>query len=75
MWKHKENESRICDGCFLAQQFNIEWALFIFSVRTFGEMSDTEEQYSLCRELCHDLAEDLQKEGLKVQLKNTESRP
>ncbi|XP_036454901.1 LOW QUALITY PROTEIN: DNA polymerase kappa [Colossoma macropomum] len=43
--------------------------------RTFGEMSDTEEQYSLCRELCHDLAKDLQKEGLKgktvtLKLKN-----
>jgi len=29
-------------------------------------MSDAEEQYSLCRELCHDLAQDLQREGLKV---------
>lgn len=29
-------------------------------------MSDAEEQYSLCRELCHDLAQELQKEGLKV---------
>ncbi|KAI4875489.1 hypothetical protein NFI96_030044 [Prochilodus magdalenae] len=43
--------------------------------RTFGEMSDPEEQYSLCRELCHDLAEDLQKNGLKgktvtLKLKN-----
>ncbi|KAL7836601.1 hypothetical protein AOLI_G00278850 [Acnodon oligacanthus] len=43
--------------------------------RTFGEMSDSEEQYSLCRELCHDLAKDLQKEGLKgktitLKLKN-----
>lgn len=43
--------------------------------RTFGEMSDAEEQYSLCRELCHDLAQDLQKEGLKgktvtLKLKN-----
>lgn len=43
--------------------------------RTFGEMSDVEEQYSLCRELCHDLAQDLQREGLKgktvtLKLKN-----
>lgn len=43
--------------------------------RTFAEMSDAEEQYSLCRELCHDLAQDLQKEGLKgktvtLKLKN-----
>ncbi|XP_072520671.1 DNA polymerase kappa [Salminus brasiliensis] len=43
--------------------------------RTFGEMSDPEEQYSLCRELCCDLAKDLQKEGLKgktvtLKLKN-----
>ncbi|XP_066512870.1 DNA polymerase kappa-like isoform X2 [Hoplias malabaricus] len=43
--------------------------------RTFGEMSDAEEQYSLCRELCRDLAEDLQKAGLKgktvtLKLKN-----
>ncbi|XP_067294356.1 DNA polymerase kappa isoform X2 [Pseudorasbora parva] len=43
--------------------------------RTFGEMNDVEEQYSLCRELCHDLAQDLQREGLKgktvtLKLKN-----
>ncbi|XP_067262699.1 DNA polymerase kappa [Chanodichthys erythropterus] len=43
--------------------------------RTFGEMSDAEEQYSLCMELCHDLAQDLQREGLKgktvtLKLKN-----
>ncbi|XP_051543389.1 DNA polymerase kappa-like [Myxocyprinus asiaticus] len=43
--------------------------------RTFGEMSDAEEQYSVCRELCHDLAQDLQREGLKgktvtLKLKN-----
>ncbi|XP_051533060.1 DNA polymerase kappa [Myxocyprinus asiaticus] len=43
--------------------------------RTFCQMSDAEEQYSLCRELCHDLAQDLQKEGLKgktvtLKLKN-----
>ncbi|XP_056314342.1 DNA polymerase kappa [Danio aesculapii] len=43
--------------------------------RTFGEMSDAGEQYSLCRELCHDLAQDLQREGLKgktvtLKLKN-----
>lgn len=35
--------------------------------RTFREMSAAEEQLSLCRELCQDLAEDLKKEGLKVQ--------
>lgn len=35
--------------------------------RTFKELSDAEEQYSLCRELCKDLAEDMKKEGLKVQ--------
>ncbi len=29
-------------------------------------MSDAEEQYSLCRDLCHDLAQDLQRGGLKV---------
>ncbi|XP_062873695.1 DNA polymerase kappa [Trichomycterus rosablanca] len=33
--------------------------------RTFTEMSDADEQYSLCKELCHDLAKDLQKEGMK----------
>ncbi|XP_026870860.2 DNA polymerase kappa [Electrophorus electricus] len=43
--------------------------------RTFGEMSDSEEQYALCRELCRDLAQDLQKQGLKgktvtLKLKN-----
>ncbi|XP_076853770.1 DNA polymerase kappa isoform X2 [Brachyhypopomus gauderio] len=43
--------------------------------RTFGEMSDPEEQYALCRTLCRDLARDLQKEGLKgktvtLKLKN-----
>ncbi|XP_053466135.1 DNA polymerase kappa isoform X1 [Ictalurus furcatus] len=43
--------------------------------RTFAEMSDAQEQYSLCRELCHDLAKDLQREGLKgktvtLKLKN-----
>uniref|UniRef100_A0A8C9SP45 DNA polymerase kappa n=1 Tax=Scleropages formosus TaxID=113540 RepID=A0A8C9SP45_SCLFO len=43
--------------------------------RTFAEMSSVEEQFRLCRELCGDLANDLQKEGLKgrtvtVKLKN-----
>ncbi|KAL6062302.1 hypothetical protein STEG23_002024 [Scotinomys teguina] len=43
--------------------------------RTFSEMSQTEEQYSLCQELCTELARDLQKEGLKgrtvtIKLKN-----
>ncbi|KAK2911764.1 hypothetical protein Q8A67_003897 [Cirrhinus molitorella] len=43
--------------------------------RTFGEMSDADEQYSLCKDLCHDLAQDLQREGLKgktvtLKLKN-----
>ncbi|XP_041956006.1 DNA polymerase kappa isoform X2 [Alosa sapidissima] len=43
--------------------------------RTFGEMSDVEEQMSLCKELCEDLAQDLLKEGLKgktvtLKLKN-----
>ncbi|XP_051961202.1 DNA polymerase kappa [Xyrauchen texanus] len=47
----------------------------ISTERTFCQMSDAEEQYSLCRELCHDLAQDLQKEGLKgktvtLKLKN-----
>ena len=34
--------------------------------RTFREMSVAEEQLSLCRELCEDLAADLKKEGLRV---------
>uniref|UniRef100_A0A674P773 DNA polymerase kappa n=1 Tax=Takifugu rubripes TaxID=31033 RepID=A0A674P773_TAKRU len=43
--------------------------------RTFKEMSAAEEQLSLCRELCEDLANDLKKEGLKgktvtLKLKN-----
>ncbi|XP_053336406.1 DNA polymerase kappa [Clarias gariepinus] len=43
--------------------------------RTFAEMSDAHEQYSLCKELCHELAKDLQREGLKgktvtLKLKN-----
>ncbi|XP_028661523.2 DNA polymerase kappa isoform X1 [Erpetoichthys calabaricus] len=43
--------------------------------RTFSEISDPEEQYSLCRELCSDLAKDLKKEGLRgrtvtLKLKN-----
>ncbi|XP_059132264.1 DNA polymerase kappa isoform X3 [Peromyscus eremicus] len=43
--------------------------------RTFSEISHTEEQFSLCRELCTELAHDLQKEGLKgrtvtIKLKN-----
>uniref|UniRef100_A0A8C8TWS3 DNA polymerase kappa n=1 Tax=Peromyscus maniculatus bairdii TaxID=230844 RepID=A0A8C8TWS3_PERMB len=43
--------------------------------RTFSEISHTEEQFSLCRELCTELARDLQKEGLKgrtvtIKLKN-----
>ncbi|XP_076783327.1 DNA polymerase kappa [Arvicanthis niloticus] len=43
--------------------------------RTFSEISKTEEQYSLCQELCTELAHDLQKEGLKgrtvtIKLKN-----
>ncbi|NXI49958.1 POLK polymerase, partial [Chloroceryle aenea] len=43
--------------------------------RTFSEMNTAEDQYSLCRELCKDLAQELQKEGLKgktvtLKLKN-----
>ncbi|XP_040277359.1 DNA polymerase kappa isoform X2 [Bufo bufo] len=43
--------------------------------RTFSEMSSAEEQYELCQQLCKDLAEDLNKEGLKgrtvtLKLKN-----
>lgn len=43
--------------------------------RTFSEISKAEDQYSLCQELCRDLAQDLQKEGLKgktvtLKLKN-----
>nr|XP_015220229.1 PREDICTED: DNA polymerase kappa isoform X1 [Lepisosteus oculatus]XP_015220237.1 PREDICTED: DNA polymerase kappa isoform X1 [Lepisosteus oculatus] len=43
--------------------------------RTFSEMSNPKDQYSLCHELCCDLAEDLRKEGLKgktvtLKLKN-----
>uniref|UniRef100_A0A8D2CNV5 DNA polymerase kappa n=1 Tax=Sciurus vulgaris TaxID=55149 RepID=A0A8D2CNV5_SCIVU len=34
--------------------------------RTFSEISKAEEQYILCQELCSELAQDLQKEGLKV---------
>ncbi|XP_039101480.1 DNA polymerase kappa isoform X2 [Hyaena hyaena] len=43
--------------------------------RTFSEIHKAEEQYSLCQELCSELAQDLQKEGLKgrtvtIKLKN-----
>ncbi|XP_008279678.1 DNA polymerase kappa [Stegastes partitus] len=43
--------------------------------RTFRELSKAEEQFSFCRELCEDLAEDMKKEGLKgktvtLKLKN-----
>ncbi|XP_045141019.1 DNA polymerase kappa isoform X2 [Echinops telfairi] len=43
--------------------------------RTFSEISKAEEQYSLCQELCSELAQDLHKEGLKgrtvtIKLKN-----
>nr|XP_012317565.1 DNA polymerase kappa [Aotus nancymaae] len=43
--------------------------------RTFSEINKAEEQYSLCQELCSELAQDLQKEGLKgrtvtIKLKN-----
>ncbi|XP_036619209.1 DNA polymerase kappa [Trichosurus vulpecula] len=43
--------------------------------RTFSEIGKAEELYSLCQELCSDLAQDLQKEGLKgktvtIKLKN-----
>ncbi|XP_012577280.1 PREDICTED: DNA polymerase kappa isoform X2 [Condylura cristata] len=43
--------------------------------RTFSEISKAEEQYRLCRELCCELAQDLQKKGLKgrtvtIKLKN-----
>ncbi|XP_058848404.1 DNA polymerase kappa-like isoform X2 [Acipenser ruthenus] len=43
--------------------------------RTFSELSNAEDQYSFCRELCHDLAQDLLKEELKgktvtLKLKN-----
>lgn len=34
--------------------------------RTFREMSKAEEQLSLCKQLCEDLADDLKKEDLKV---------
>ncbi|XP_030593570.1 DNA polymerase kappa isoform X2 [Archocentrus centrarchus] len=43
--------------------------------RTFKELSKAEEQLSLCKELCEDLADDMRKEGLKgktvtLKLKN-----
>ncbi|XP_061875433.1 DNA polymerase kappa isoform X2 [Colius striatus] len=43
--------------------------------RTFNEINTAEDQYSLCRELCRDLAQELQKHGLKgktvtLKLKN-----
>ncbi|KAM6230407.1 DNA polymerase kappa isoform 1-T4 [Porphyrio hochstetteri] len=43
--------------------------------RTFSEISTAEDQYILCRELCRDLAQELQREGLKgktvtLKLKN-----
>ncbi|XP_066458977.1 DNA polymerase kappa [Eleutherodactylus coqui] len=43
--------------------------------RTFSEISSAEEQYEMCRQLCKDLAEDINKEGLKgrtvtLKLKN-----
>ncbi|XP_076218095.1 DNA polymerase kappa isoform X3 [Aptenodytes patagonicus] len=43
--------------------------------RTFSEINTAEDQYSLCQELCRDLAQELQKEGLKgktvtLKLKN-----
>ncbi|NXL73346.1 POLK polymerase, partial [Leptocoma aspasia] len=43
--------------------------------RTFSEINTAEDQYSLCRELCRDLAQELQKKGLKgktvtLKLKN-----
>uniref|UniRef100_A0A8D0ISU1 DNA polymerase kappa n=1 Tax=Sus scrofa TaxID=9823 RepID=A0A8D0ISU1_PIG len=45
--------------------------------RTFSEINKAEEQYSLCQELCSELAQDLQKEGLKgrtvtLKLKNVD---
>ncbi|NXE39913.1 POLK polymerase, partial [Ptilorrhoa leucosticta] len=46
-----------------------------FCLRTFNEINTAEDQYSLCQELCRDLAQELQKEGLKgktvtLKLKN-----
>ncbi|NXD81003.1 POLK polymerase, partial [Halcyon senegalensis] len=46
-----------------------------FCLRTFSEINTAEDQYSLCRELCKDLAQELQKEGLQgktvtLKLKN-----
>ncbi|NWV22002.1 POLK polymerase, partial [Origma solitaria] len=43
--------------------------------RTFSEINTAEDQYSLCQELCRDLAQELQKKGLKgktvtLKLKN-----
>ncbi|XP_074712972.1 DNA polymerase kappa isoform X5 [Strix uralensis] len=43
--------------------------------RTFSEINTAEDQYNLCQELCRDLAQELQKEGLKgktvtLKLKN-----
>ncbi|NXS71868.1 POLK polymerase, partial [Pandion haliaetus] len=47
----------------------------ILYLRTFSEINTAEDQYSMCRELCRDLAQELQKEGLKgktvtLKLKN-----
>lgn len=39
---------------------------YSYLCRTFSEINKAEEQYSLCEELCSELARDLQKEGLKV---------
>lgn len=45
--------------------------------RTFSEINKAEEQYSLCQELCSELAQDLKKEGIKgrtvtIKLKNVD---
>ncbi|XP_053557369.1 DNA polymerase kappa isoform X2 [Bombina bombina] len=47
----------------------------ISTERTFSEISAADEQYSLCQELCRDLAQDIKREGLKgktvtLKLKN-----
>jgi len=48
-------------GCILKQRS----CLYL---RTFSEINTAEDQYSLCQELCRDLAQQLQKEGLKVYI-------
>lgn len=76
LYRHEERKSMSTERYGFLWGINRYCCIFfslhiplLFSVtpyRTFKELSKAEEQLSLCRELCEDLAGDMKKEGLKV---------